>query len=155
MVDVLIYQSATNTIMKILSSIFTLLLLVSFQSENKSLLIGRWRQVGFKAHNSNDITIKTDECSTKTMFFNADGTYEEEMYCLKSTGKWFLNKDRTKFDCTITNFNGMELPTFHDTTKFTNVILKLTNDTLIYGNEAYYGKDKIYGHDDWYFVRQK
>jgi hypothetical protein len=90
------------------------------------------------------------------MTFTEDGNYEEEMYCLKSTGKWFFNSDQTKFDFILTTFNGMAIPAFSDTTRRTNkLIIKLTKDTLIYGAEAYYGNDKIYGHDDWYFVRQE
>ena len=53
-------------------------------------------------------------------------------------------------------FNGTKIPAFSDTTKRTNIIIiKLTQDTLLYGTEGYYGNDKVYGHDDWYFMRQK
>jgi hypothetical protein len=37
----------------------------------------------------------------------------------------------------------------------TDSIIKLTGDTLIYGSLSFYGQQRIYGHDDWYFVREK
>jgi hypothetical protein len=37
-------------------------------------------------------------------------------------------------------------------TKPTTIILLLSKDSLILGNEAYFGKDHKYGYDDWYYV---
>jgi hypothetical protein len=149
-------KTIITNFMKTLIIILTFLTFASFQSDNKSLLIGTWRQVGYKPHNSNDIKTTTESCANKIMTFTQDGKYEEEMYCLKSSGKWFINSDQTKFDFTLTIFNGMTIPAFSDTTKRTNkLIIRLTQDTLIYGVEAYYGNEKVYGHDGWYFVRQK
>lgn len=124
------------------------------QTDNKSLLVGTWKQFAYKPNNSTEIKKITEDCSSKTMTFREDGHYEEEMYCLKSTGKWYFNNDQTKFDFTLETFNGMAIPAFSDTTKRTNkLIIKLSQDTLIYGMEAYYGNERIYGHDDSYFVR--
>jgi len=89
--------------------------------------------------------------------FNVDGTYTEVAYSgkMKTTGQWFLNEDQTKMEFMISSFNGQQIPPFPETTRhFNKIILKLTKDTLIYGNEAYYGEKKIYGHDDLYFVRK-
>ncbi|HTB52843.1 MAG TPA: hypothetical protein VK718_08720 [Ferruginibacter sp.] len=142
--------------MKTLLIILALLAFVSFQTDNKSLLVGTWKQFGYKAHGSTEIKTTIDNCSNKIMTFSEDGSYEEEMNCLQSTGKWFLNSDQTKFDFTLTSFNGMAIPASGDTTKRINkLIIKLNKDTLIFGEEAYYGNNKVYGHDDWYFVRQK
>jgi hypothetical protein len=52
--------------------------------------------------------------------------------------------------------NGKSFPVPDDTSKHYNyIILKLTKDSLIYGQEALYGEKRVYGHDDWYFVRAK
>jgi hypothetical protein len=141
--------------MKILTSILILAIFTSFQNrDEKSLLIGKWKQFAFKANGAKEV-LKTDEdCANKKSIFNKDGTYSEDMYCLKSGGKWYLNSDRSKLCLTLNNFNGTVLPESTDTTKsFNIIILRLTEDTLIYGTEGYYGENKVYGHDDWYFVR--
>ena len=39
-------------------------------------------------------------------------------------------------------------------TKPAESIIKLTPDTLIYSALGYYGKENIYGHDEWYFVKE-
>jgi hypothetical protein len=78
------------------------------------------------------------------------------MYCLKSSGKWYFNSDQTKIGFTLESFNGIKTPSQSNFKEKPNtIILKLTQDTLVYGNEAYYGNERIYGHDDWYFVRLK
>jgi hypothetical protein len=93
---------------------------------------------------------------------DADGSYQETVYnnalnnTLKISGKWYLNSDQTKLGYKFEEINGYKLPVSSDTARhFNTIILKLTTDTLIYGNEAYYGNNKVYGHDDWYFVREK
>jgi hypothetical protein len=143
--------------MKTFLIILIFLTLVSFQTSNqKTFLIGSWRQYAWKSNNSVEIKKVLEDCSSKKITFEENGSYVEDMYCLKSSGQWYFNKDMTKLGFKLDTFNGMKLPTSNDSTKRTNIIiLKLTQDTLIYGTEGYYGKDRAYGHDDWYFVRQK
>ncbi len=138
--------------------IFASVFLLSLQTgnvDNKKLIVGHWKEFGYKFHNDTEMKSVSEECAIKTMTFSNDRTYEERMYCLTSSGKWFFNKDQTKFDFSLDNFNGMKMESFTDTTKTNKIIIKLTKDTLIYGSEGYYGEKGIYGHDDFYFVRQK
>lgn len=133
-------------------------IMLSMQShtdDRKSLLCHNWKQVAYKSF-KDTLPKAVSEQMAKICSFNADGNYEEEMYNLKSSGKWFFNPDKTKIGYVLTEFNGKPLAAFSDTTKRPNIIiLKLTQDTLIYGHEAYYGPSRIYGHDDYYFVKIK
>ncbi len=140
---------------KISLIIFSCLLLSMRKDDNdkKTLLCKTWRQFAYKAFK--DITPKiVSGQMSKVMTLKQDGTYEEEMFALKSSGKWVLNQEQTKIGIIINSING---ETYNNQDTFLNntdkVILKLTSDTLIFGAEAYYGPDKIYGHDDWYFVK--
>ncbi|MEB0262306.1 hypothetical protein [Mucilaginibacter sp. 10B2] len=127
----------------------------SHKDDRKALLCHSWKQVAYKSV-KDTLPKAVSEQMAKICSFNTDGNYEEEMYNLKSSGKWFFNSDKTKIGYVLTAFNGKPLPTFPDTTRRPNtIILKLTQDTLIYGHEAYYGPDKIYGHNDYYFVKVK
>jgi hypothetical protein len=143
--------------MKTLITLFILITSVSFKTqEQKSLLIGKWKQFAWKAHDSKELKKTDEECANKKITFEKNGSYKEEMYCLKSTGQWYFNSDQTKIGFTLETFNGMKSPPSNSQKKYTNtIILKLTKDTLIYGHEGYFGNDRIYGHNDWYFVRQK
>lgn len=92
--------------------------------------------------------------------FKPDGTYEESIYNgqMKTTGNWYLNEDGTKMEFMISSLNGKTIPPFPETTRHYNIIiLKLTADTLIYGNEFYRAKEggpMVYNHSDSYFVRK-
>src|ERR1035437_1196459 len=143
-----------TTIILILVSVF-LLSLQTGKVDKKNLMVGHWKEFGYKFHNDTMMKAVSEECALKTMTLGNDWTYEEKMYCLTSSGKWFFNKDQTKFDFSLGTFNGAKISSFTDTTKTNNIIIKLTQDTLIYGSEGYYGEKGIYGHDDYYFVRQK
>lgn len=121
-----------------------------------SLLIGTWSQFAFKPHNSSQIKEIPAGCMSKTISFQEDKTYEEELFCTKSSGFWYLNDDKTKLGFTLNKYNGQVLPVPKESKKYTNIlIIKLTRDTLVYGSEGYYGNERIYGHDDWYFVKRK
>jgi hypothetical protein len=96
-----------------------------------------------------------EDCSRKLCQFGKDGSYEEEMYSLKGIGYWEFNKDSTKFDFQFSEFMGQKIGGKKPIEYFNKLILKLTVDTLIYGAEAYYGEERVYGHDDWYFIRQE
>ena len=137
--------------------ILILMLSMKTDNNNKSLLCHEWIEFAYKTHNDavpeTVISSMKKECT-----FNANGDYEESMYhyMLVSSGKWFLNSNQTKMGFTISDINGDKLPAPADTTRhFNMVILKLNSDTLIYGQEGYYGNKHIYGHDDWYFVRKE
>ncbi len=125
------------------------------KEDKKNLLVGHWKEFGYKFHNDTAMKSVSEECAIKTMTFRNDWTYEERMFCITSSGKWFFNKNQTKFDFSMDNFNGMKVSSFTDTTKINQLIIKLTKDTLIYGSEGYFGEKGIYGHDDFYFVKQK
>jgi hypothetical protein len=134
--------------------IFCLLTTGLFGQSKTNMLYGEWIQFGFKPNKAAEIKILTEDCSKKKAEFKKDGTYIEEMYCLKSSGYWDFNADSTKLGIQLTEFNGQTIgkksaPTFR------TLIIKLTQDTLVYGQEAYYGNDRVYGHDDWYFVRKR
>jgi hypothetical protein len=125
-------------------------------ADRKTLLCHKWIQFAFK-QNAASSPQMIDKSMAKESIFKADGTYEDAMYDnkLKTTGNWLLNEDQTKMVFTISNVNGKDIPPFSETTKHFNIIiLKLTADTLIYGNEFYHGKDRVYDHFDWYFVRK-
>ena len=81
-----------------------------------------------------------------------DWDYEEETIYLSPSFKKTLGYKEDDLDSKIeTYFDLMhsdDLPA-----NFNTIILKLTKDTLIIGNEAYYGPEKVKGHDDWYYVR--
>lgn len=120
------------------------------------MLCHRWIQFASK-NNSEYSPKKIDNSLAKECYFHTDGSYEESSYYgnLKISGHWFINSDQSKLELTMEEMNGKHIQSFRDTTRHYNlIILKLTKDTLIYGMEAYYGTNKVYGHDDWYFVRK-
>lgn len=90
----------------------------------------------------------------KRIQFKKDGTFEEIMYNLKGKGLWEFNEDSTKFGLKMTDYNGMNVSNSLPIAK-NILIIKLTADTLVYGTEAYYGKEKKYGHEDWYFIKER
>lgn len=131
--------------------------LLSAQTDKKSLLCHKWMQFASKSHDDQSPKM-IDKSMAKECEFRADGSYQETMYNnqLKISGRWFFNADQTKFDFTMTEMNGQKLPESPGAENHVNkIIIKLTADTLIYGREEYYGKDGVYGHDDWYFAREK
>ncbi len=135
------------------------MILLSIQSNKKSLLCHRWVQFGSKPEINAPLTI-IDTLSSEHVNFNSDGTYEKSVYHgkIKMTGNWYLNDDETKMEFTLTSFNGNTVPPFPETSRHYNIIIiKLTTDTLIYGNEYYRGKEggkMSYNHSDSYLVRQ-
>lgn len=131
-------------------------ILLSMKADNdrKDLLCHKWVQFALK-RNGDTAPTPVDKSMAKSCFFNPNGTYEELMG-LKVTGHYFLNQAQSKIALKFEVINGKTMPVSADTTKHYNiVILRLTKDTLIYGLEAYYGEKRVYGHDDWYFVRGK
>lgn len=138
------------------SAIALTAILLSMKADNgkRELLCHKWVQFAFKRNIEKSPT-PVDKSMAKTCIFNPNGEYVELMG-LKASGHYFLNAAQTKIALQFGNINGKNMPVSADTTKHYNIIiLKLTKDTLIYGQEAYYGEKRVYGHDDWYFVREK
>jgi len=138
----------------VLSSI---LLSMKADNERRVLLSHTWVQFAFKG-NRDSLATPVDKSMAKTCTFNANGTYEESTYNsgVRISGYYYLNGNETKLALKFNVLNGQQLPGINDTTKHYNIIiLRLTKDTLIYGQEARYGEKRVYGHDDWYFVRKK
>ena len=126
------------------------------QNSKLDMFCNQWIQYGYKSHSDSLVKIISKDCSKKKCEFNKNGNYFEDMYCLKSYGNWTFNIDSTKFDYIYTEFMGQKIKKESSETHYYNhIIIKLTSDTLIYGNEGYYGNNKIYGHDDWYFIKKK
>src|SRR5665213_2840574 len=141
--------------MKSIFVILTLsLLFKSAGQESKSdLLCHKWRQVGIKSFGKEYDNI--DRSTSELILFNKDGTFEKELYGkLNFKGKWLFNNDSTKLALGITEMNGSPIS---ETNSFDNkyandTLVKLTKDTLIDGHLAYFGSQKVYGHDDYYYV---
>jgi len=112
-----------------------------------ALFCRKWQQVGIKSFNATFNPVQTD--MAKVMEFKSDGSYQEQMFTLESKGNWQFNADTTKFVVSLTELNGQPTKAISQTT---NLIIRLTSDTLIVGEEGYFGPQKTYGHDDWYFV---
>jgi hypothetical protein len=146
--------------MKKCAVIILSVILLSIKSDDrKTLLCHHWVQ--FASRIEMDAPVKsTDASMAKDITFKSDGTYEESIYNgqMKTTGNWYLNDDETKMEFTLSTMNGKTMPEFPETTRHYNIIiLKLTTDTLIYGNEYYRGKEggpMVYNHSDLHFVRK-
>jgi hypothetical protein len=124
------------------------------QMNARDLFCKKWIQFGFKSNSEVSVRILKEDCSKKKCEFSKDGKYFEDMFCLKGYGTWAFNQDFTKFGYQFTEYMGQKIENKLPIA-FTELIIKLTPDTLIVGQEAYYGNSKVYGHDDYYFVRVK
>jgi hypothetical protein len=134
-----------------------ILLSMKSDDDRKTLLCHKWIQFALKSHDA-ALPKMIDKSMAKECLFKDDGYYQETMYDnkFKASGRWFFNGDQTKMDYTVTEINGQKFPESpHPENHIHQIILKLNNDTLVYGSEAYYGSSRTYGHDDWYFVREK
>jgi hypothetical protein len=138
--------------------LLTWIILLFFTKQNDSrfdLLCQKWRWVGSKDFGKEYKPV--NETSSEVIFLKKDGTYEEELYgSIQIKGIWNLCCDSSKIGFVVVEMNGAKMgeSTFNGL-KPTDSIMKLTKDTLIYAALAYFGEKKIYGHDDWYFVREK
>ncbi|MBX7155731.1 MAG: hypothetical protein U0Y96_16345 [Candidatus Kapaibacterium sp.] len=133
------------------------ILLLSFSELNHKtdLLCQRWRQVGVKYFGKDYKAI--DKSMSELIWFKQDGTFDKELYgSMKFKGKWLFSKDSTKLALAITEMNGMAMPgqDLFDNKYANDSLIKLTKDTLIDGQLKYFGKEKTYGHDDIYYVRE-
>ena len=134
---------------------FLLLFKSPGQDSKIDLLCHKWRQVGMKSFGKNYHQV--DKSMSELISFDENGTFEKELYgTLKFKGKWLFSNDSTKLALGITEMNGNPLL---DTARFGNkyandTLIRLTKDTLIDGHLSYFGNNKIYGHDDYYYVRE-
>jgi hypothetical protein len=134
---------------------------VSLKSNNskKDLLCHHWVQFASKSEIGAPVK-PTGASLAEDITIKPDGTYEESLYNgqFKATGNWYVNDNETKLEFTTSTVNGKPIPPFPETTRhYTIVILKLTIDTLIYGNEFYRtkkGEPTVYNHSDLYFARK-
>ncbi|MGZ3928538.1 MAG: hypothetical protein ACXVJG_16395 [Mucilaginibacter sp.] len=147
--------------MKKYISVILSIILLSMKSvdDRKTLLCHNWVQ--FASRSEMGAPVKpTDASMAKDITFNADGTYQDAIYNnqFKTTGNWYLNEDESKMEFMVSSINGKSAPPFPETTRHYNIIIvKLTADTLIYGDEYYRGKEggpMVYNHSDLYFVRK-
>jgi hypothetical protein len=120
-----------------------------------SLIAQQWKQVGYKNFNQKYTSLNSS--LSEILLIKNNGTYEKHLYGnMLFTGKWKMNSDSTKIAFALTTMNGTDLPNLPlEDTKFTDSIIKLTADTFICGSLSYYGQQKIYGHNDTYYVRVK
>ncbi|HEX4375107.1 MAG TPA: hypothetical protein VHZ50_17510 [Puia sp.] len=138
--------------------ILSFLIFISFYftGDNKiNLLCQKWRRIGIKSFGKEFKTVnKLDEI----IVFKNNGTFEKELYGnLHFKGIWLFSHDSTKLAMTLTEMNGTTMTNNHslNTDYATDSIIKLTKDTLIDGHLGYFGVEKIYGHDDIYYISEK
>jgi hypothetical protein len=137
------------------------IILLSMKSNDskKDLLCHHWVEFGFTSQIGDPVKL-IDASMAEEITIKPDGSYNESLYNgqLKMIGNWYLNEDETKMDLTLSSLNGKGVSQFNETGRHFNIIiLKLTADTLIYGNEEYRGKEggpMVYNHSDLYFVRK-
>jgi len=135
------------------------LLSIKSDKSKKELLCHKWVQFAWKKNLASSPQI-IDRSRAKEIIFKSDGTYEDAIYNnqIKTTGKYYLNEDTTKIELMLLSLNGKAYPPFPETSRhYHTIILKLSADTLIFGDEFYIGKDAktmVYDHSDEYFVRK-
>ena len=118
-----------------------------------ALVCGKWKLVGIQSSGKEYKTV--DNGMSQTIIIKADGTFDEELYgTMKVKGQWKFSKDSAKLAFGVTEMDGNTMEGLAPDTKPTDSIIKLTADTLVYGSVKYFGKQKIYMHDDMYFVRE-
>ncbi len=119
----------------------------------EQLLCRKWQQVGMKLYEKT--YKKIDGCMAEQIEFRKDGTYSKVIYCsMKFDGQWIFNSDSTKLAIAITELNGTKMANTANINqvKPTTIILHISRDSLIVGNEFYSGSERKYGHDDLYYV---
>jgi len=141
--------------MKLLLIALSFILLSSQQESKLKLVCKKWRQVGIKQFGKDYQPVY--KSMSEIIEFKYDGTYEEDLYGnVKIKGKWKFSIDSTKLAFEVTEIDGTAM---HDLSltdsKPVDSIIKLTKDTLIYGSLGFHGVNKLYGHDDRYFVRER
>jgi len=136
------------------------IILVSMKTDTDKtkMICAKWVQFAFKQYDQNT-PAPTAKASALTYILKEDKTYEELQYngMLKIAGKWKFAEDQKKLLFIVTNVNGQTQTEFEG--KPTTIILKLTPDTLIIGEEEYLtkagSKEQLFIHNDQYFVKAK
>jgi hypothetical protein len=137
--------------------ILTCVFLYSFSGQKRGidLLCHKWRQIGIKSFGKKYHEI--DKAMSELIWFKKDGTFEKELYgSLNFKGKWLFSKDSSKLALALTEMNGTSIsgPDSFDNRFANDSIITLTYDTFIDAQLKYYGEQKIYGHDDVYYLRE-
>ena len=126
------------------------------QDSRLNLFCSTWKQIGLKSFREKYKLV--DISMAEIISFKRNGSFTESLYGnLEIKGQWKFNIDSSKFAFTITEMNSQSVKDgFSISDAIPNdSIIKLNSDTLIYDELKYYGKEKIYGHDDLYFVKEK
>jgi len=140
--------------MKSIFIVACIVLVASQTADSKlALICHSWRLAGTKPFGKDFRPAKSpiDEVFT----FAGDGTYEKLLYGqLKIKGPWKFTSDSSKLAFGVTSMNGSNVQSMPlADSKAVDSIILLSADTLIDAHIAYFGPDRKYGHDDWYYVR--
>jgi hypothetical protein len=137
----------------LITLIFFFLVTTAMQSK-RSLFCHQWKQFAYKANKDKKPKPPAKNGAIDLQFFS-NGAYQTTQYGITAKGKYIFNSDSTKFGEQVTESNGQKISS--SSPIITNlIILKLNTDTLIYGDESNYGTTPTtYGHDDYYFVKEK
>jgi hypothetical protein len=140
--------------MRILFFTFALLLgLIPPKKSKLELICHTWKKVGTKPFHKEFVPGSSPEEEVITL--RRDGNFEQVLNGLMQiSGEWKFSADSTKLAFGVISMNGTAMPYLSlDEVKPTDSLIKLTADSLIYAQVAYYGPDQEYGHSDVYFVR--
>jgi len=139
-----------------LISIASFFLITETQDETKrDMLCKKWLQVGIKIFGQDYKSL--DRSMAEVLALKKDGSFEKEVYGqLRLKGVWKFNIDSSKLAFSMTEMNGTTIKDMPlNDINPTDSIIKLTSDTVIIGSLGYYGKQRLYGHDDRYYIREK
>ena len=131
-----------------------IILFAARTSDSKwNLICHQWRLIGIKSFGKDFKPAKDPKDEVLT--FLADATYEKLLYGqLKIKGEWQFKSDSSKLVFSVTSMNGSAVTSLPIANSLpSDSIIKLTPDTLIDARIAYFGPQKEYRHDDWYYVR--
>ena len=133
--------------------LLAVLLAAPLQEVPKQSLCRKWQQVGLKAFGHPYKSI--EGCMAERIEFRDDATFSKTLYCtLDFGGKWKFNDDSSRIAIALTEQSGRTIPKAMgiESSKPTTIILLLSTDSLVLGEEAYFGPERKLGHDDKYYV---
>jgi len=130
-----------------------MVLLLTGQKNKQDLFCHRWLEIGYKLRGEKLVHDENPQVIRTIVFFQ-NNTFTEESYIEKAAGNWVFNADSTKFGMEYTLYNNQKIGNVVPIST-TLLIIKLNEDTLIYGEPSDYGPtNKSAGYEDYYFVRQ-
>jgi hypothetical protein len=136
--------------------ILTIILLSAARTTDtrRAMICHTWRLIGIKPFGKDFKPVQDPKFEVLTI--KSDGTYEKLLYGqMKITGSWDFAADSSKLVFSTTSAGGMTMPSAPlDKTHPIDSIIVLNSDTLIKGMLAYFGPEKKYGHNDWYYIRE-